>query len=207
MSESTSAVIGAGIVSFLPGISARHRDKVKLALAMAERSTEAAYREGLIEDWFAYYRNQLKYMGWDAVSAEQVHWPDEQRARQADQVLETIAATAGEHFASVIGISMHKLLANPTPLRELERRAYERQHFQLLPCAPAGANRVDMVLYHETDTRSAYSAGFISHKRSHRNVRAELVRFNLLAFEHSYLPKVQDRVVQVSLQRILDFDI
>lgn len=205
MSEATSAVIGAGIVSFLPGISAGHRDKVKLALAMAERSTEAAYREGLIKDWFVYYRNQLKYMGWDAVSAEQHHWPDQRRARQADQVLETIAATAGEHFASAIGISMQKLLANPSILQELERRAYERQHFQLLPCAPAGANRVDMVLYHETDTRRAFGAGFISHKRSYRNVRAEWIRFNLLAFEHSFLPKVQDRVVQASLQRILDY--
>ncbi|OUM29465.1 hypothetical protein B8W72_18975 [Pseudomonas putida] len=205
MSDATSAVIGAGIVSFLPGISASQKNMVKLALAMAERATETAYREGLVEGWFAYYRNQLKYMGWDAVSAEQVHWPDERRARQADQVLETIAATAGEHFASAIGISMQKLLANPSVLQELERRAYERQHFQLLPCAPAGANRVDMVLYHETDVRSTFSAGFISRNRSYRNVRAELVRFNTLAFEHSFLPKVQDRVVQVSMQRILDY--
>jgi len=207
MSEVTSAVIGAGIVSFLPGIPATQKNKVKLALAMAERATETAYKEGLIEDWFAYYRNQLKYMGWDSVSAEQVHWPDERRARQADQVLETIAATAGEHFASAISISMQKLLANPSVLQELERRAYERQHFQLLPCAPAGVGRVDMVLYHETDIRAAFSAGFISHKRSHRNVRAELIRFNLLAFEHSFLPKVQDRVVEVSLRRITDYAI
>ena len=205
MSDATSAVIGAGIVSFLPGISAAQKTKVKLALAMAERATETACREGLVKDWFAYYRNQLKYMGWDAVSAEQLHWPDQRRARQADQVLETIAVTAGEHFASAIGISMQKLLANPSVLQELERRAYERQHFQLLPCAPAGANRVDMVLYHETDTRSVFGAGFISHKRSYRNVRAELIRFNLLAFEHSFLPKVQDRVVQVSMQRVLDY--
>ncbi|WP_336332900.1 hypothetical protein [Pseudomonas putida] len=205
MSEATSAVIGAGIVSFLPGIPAVQKNQVKLALAMAERATETAYREGLIEDWFAYYRNQLKYMGWDSVSAEQVHWPDGRRAKQADQVLETIAATAGEHFASAISISMQKLLANPSVLQELERRAYERQHFQLLPCAPAGTGRVDMVLYHETDIRSAFSAGFISHKRSHRNVRAELIRFNLLAFEHSFLPKVQERVVEVSLRRIMDY--
>ncbi|MNM80324.1 hypothetical protein D3C81_922900 [compost metagenome] len=205
MSDATSAVIGAGIVSFLPGISAAQRNKVKLALAMAERATDTAYREELVEDWFAYYRNQLKYMGWDAVPAEQVHWPDAHRAKQADQVLETIAATAGEHFASAISVSLQKLLSSPSPLQALERRAYERQHFQLLPCAPAGANRVDMVLYHETDARSAFSAGFISHKRSHRNVRAELVRFNILAFEHSFLPKVQDRVVQGSLQRILDY--
>ncbi|MGN8249582.1 hypothetical protein [Pseudomonas sp. SMV7] len=70
MSESSSAVIGAGIVSFLPGISAVQGNKVKLALAMAERATETAFKEGLIEDWLSYYRNQLKYMGWDAVSAE-----------------------------------------------------------------------------------------------------------------------------------------
>ena len=115
MSDATSAVIGAGIVSFLPGIPAALHNKVQLALAMAERATETAFREGLIEDWFAYYRNQLKYMGWDAVSAEQVHWPDGQRARQADQVLETIAATAGEntdafHLASSYFIRLKSLL-------------------------------------------------------------------------------------------------
>ncbi|MEB6588488.1 hypothetical protein MXM82_04950 [Pseudomonas asiatica] len=205
MSDATSAVIGAGIASFLPGISAAQKNNVKLALAMAERATETVYREGAIEDWFAYYRNQLKFMGWDAVSAEQIHWPDGRHAKQADQVLETIAATAGDHFASAINISMQKLLAKPSVLQELERRAYERQHFQLLPCAPAGAGRVDMVLYHEIDTRSAFRAGFISHTRSHRNVRAELVRFNVLAFEHSFLPKVQTRVIEASLQRIMDY--
>ncbi|WP_137162488.1 hypothetical protein [Pseudomonas asiatica] len=207
MSEAISAVIGAGIVSFLPGIPTAQKNKVRLALAMAERATETAYKEGLIQDWLAYYRNQLRFMGWDAVTAEQVHWPEKGRARQTDKVLETIAATAGDHFASASGQSMRKLLTRPPVLQSLERCAYERQHFQLLPCAPAGANRVDMVLYHETDNRSAFRAGFISHKRSLKNVRAELIRFNILAFEQSFLPKVQDRVVQVSLQRILDFDI
>ncbi len=206
MKDASSAVIGAGIVSFLPGIPTVQGNKVKLALAMAERATETAFSEGLIEDWLTYYRNQLKYMGWDAVSAEQVHWPEESRARQTDQVLATIAATAGEHFASASSRSMQLLMAKPSVLQSLERYAYERQHFQLLPCAPAGANRVDMVLYHETDARSAFRAGFISHKRSHTNVRAELIRFNILAFEQSFLPKVQDRVVQVCLQRILEYD-
>jgi len=207
MSDATSAVIGAGIVSFLPGIPVEQRNKVKLALALAERATETAFKEGLIDDWLAYYRNQLKFMGWDAVPPEQAHWPEEGRARQTDQVLETIAATAGDHFASASSRSMRSLLAKPPALQSLEQYAYERQHFQLLPCAPVGANRVDMVLYHETDKRSAFRAGFISHKRSCQNVRAELIRFNILAFEHSYLPKVQERVVQVSLQRILDFDL
>ncbi|RCL21271.1 hypothetical protein C6A77_22790 [Pseudomonas sp. AFG_SD02_1510_Pfu_092] len=207
MSDVSSAVIGAGIVSFLPGIAAAQQNKVKLALAMAERATETAFKEGLIEDWLAYYRNQLKYMGWDAVSAEQVHWPEAGRARQTDKVLETIAATAGDHFATASSRSMRSLLGKAPALQSLERYAYERQHFQLLPCAPVGGNRVDMVLYHESDQRSAFRAGFISHQRSHRNVRAELIRFNILAFEHSYLPRVQDRVVQVCLKRIVDFDL
>ncbi len=207
MSEFASAVIGTGFVSFLPGIPAAQKNKVKLALAMAERATEAAYQEKSIQDWFAYYRNQLKYMGWDSVSPEQIHWPDERRERQTDEVLETIAARAGEHFATAIHTSMEKVLSNPSLLTELEQRAYERQHFQLLPCAPAGAGRVDMVLYHSTDIGSALKAGFISQKRSHRNVRAELIRFNLLAFEHSFLPKVHNRFVEVSLRRIRDYPI
>lgn len=49
MSEAISAVIGAGIVSFLPGIPTAQKNKVRLALAMAERATETAYKEGLIQ--------------------------------------------------------------------------------------------------------------------------------------------------------------
>lgn len=76
MTNVAPAVIGAGIVSFLPGMDAAQASKVKLALAMAERATQTAYREGLIENWFDYYRNQLKFMGWDSVSPEQAHSPD-----------------------------------------------------------------------------------------------------------------------------------
>ncbi|QXH47282.1 hypothetical protein KSS93_04980 [Pseudomonas xanthosomatis] len=206
MVEATSAVIGAGIVSFLPGITTARKESVKLALAMAERAAESVSKEGLLDDWFTYYRNQLRFMGWDSVSPEQVHWPDEGRARQVDQVLQTIAATAGEHFAEACSLSMGRLPGSAAALLALEQHAYERQHFQLLPCAPAGGGRVDMVLYHETDTQSAFRAGFISRKRSHRNVRAELVRFNIQAFEQSYLPKVQERVVQLCRARVLDYD-
>ncbi|HGM5581377.1 TPA: hypothetical protein ACKP22_003080 [Pseudomonas putida] len=207
MSEAKAAVIGAGVVSFLPGLSLAQKDKVKLALALAERATQAAFDEGLVQDWFAYYRNQLKFMGWDAVSAEQVHWPDAGRVEQVDKVLGLIAKTAGEHFASNVEVSLQRLRNSPQTLTTLEKHVRERGHFQLLPCAPAGQNRVDMVLYHEVDTQDAWSAGFITRKRGMKNVRAELVRFNILAFENSHLPKVHARVVEVSLKRIHDYDI
>lgn len=135
MSEATSAVIGAGIVSFLPGIDAAQKDKVKLALAMAERATDTAYKEGLIKDWFAYYRNQLKFMGWDAVTAEQIHWPDKTRTQQTDQLLQTLSKTAGDSFATSVKVSIQTLLKKPSVLKELETKAFERQHFQVLACA------------------------------------------------------------------------
>ncbi|OCT34009.1 hypothetical protein [Pseudomonas putida] len=207
MDETNAAVIGAGVVSFLPGLSLAQKNKVKLALALAERATQTASDEGLVQDWYAYYRNQLKFMGWDAVSAEQVHWPDAERAKQVDKVLGLIAKTAGERFASNVEVSLQRLRNNPQTLATLEKHARERGHFQLLPCAPAGQHRVDMVLYYEVDTRDAWRAGFLSRKRDMNNVRAELVRFNILAFENSYLPKVHERVVDVSLKRIHDYDI
>lgn len=207
MNEANAAVIGAGVVSFLPGLSLVQKNKVKLALALAERATQTAFDEGLVEDWFAYYRNQLKFMGWDAVSAEQVHWPDAGRAEEVDKVLGLIAKTAGERFASNVQVSLQRLCNSPQTLATLEKHARERGHFQLLPCAPAGQNRVDMVLYHEIDTQDVWRAGFITRKRGMKNVRAELVRFNILAFENSYLPKVQARIVEVSLKQIHDYDV
>lgn len=205
MNETNASVVGAGIVSFLPGLTPIQKDRVKLALALAERATQTAHDEGLIADWLAYYRNQLKFMGWDALTPEQVHWPDKTRIQRTDQALATIAATAGERFAESVEFSIQKLIETPDTLLHLETYARERQHLQLLPCAPAGANRVDMVLYHEVDSEQAFSNGFISRKRSYSNVRAELVRFNILAFENSYLSKVQARVIEVSLKRIHDY--
>lgn len=207
MTEAHAAVIGAGVVSFLPGLSAPQRDKVKLALALAERTTQDAFAQGLVQDWFDHYRKQLKFMGWDAVTAEQIHWPDSARIEQMDKVLRLICKTAGEQFADSVQLSLTKLANAARPLAELERHARERQHFQLLPCAPAGQHRVDMVLYHEIDQRDTWEAGFIKRQRSLKNVRAELVRFNLLAFENSHLPKVQKNVVEVALRRILDYDL
>lgn len=206
MSKGSSAVIGAGIVSFLPGVAAEQRNKVLLAMALAERATDTAFKEGLITDWYAYYRNQLKFTGWDALTAEQIHWPDTKRNQYTDHMLQTFAKTVGDSFASSVDRSVQALLNNQSALMEIEKTAFERQYFQVCACAPAGPNRVDMMIYHETDNQSAFSAGFIKRKRSYKHVRAELVRFNILAFENSFLPKVAANVVNVSLKRIHNYE-
>lgn len=203
MSEHDAAIIGPSLVAFLPGLSGAQKNHVKLALALAEMATETAHQEGLVEDWFAYYRNQLRFMGWDAVSGQ----PEGARKQRTDKALQTIAATAGERFADRLEVCLQRLLSNPGILGGLELRARQKQHLQLLPCAPAGQHRVDMVLYHEAGSADVFRAGFLSRVRSSVQVRAELVRFNILAFENSHLPKVQRRVIENSLQRISEHDI
>lgn len=205
MVNNQAALIGSSIVSFLPGLDLQQRDAVKTAVALAERATLSVFNDGLIEDWLSYFRNQLKFMGWDAVSAEDIHWPSDKRPKLVDKALQTIAVTAGEHFAESTKFALSRLMANPTTLRSFERKAAERQCIQFLPCAPAGNGRVDMVLYFENDKKSSFSTGFMDRKRSYRNVRAELVRFNARAFISTYLPKVLAGEVKQVLLNIEDY--
>ncbi|AUF94722.1 hypothetical protein CXQ80_02215 [Pseudomonas sp. 02C 26] len=207
MANTQAAVIGSSIVSFLPGLDRQQCDAVKTAVALAERATLSVFNEGLVEDWLSYFRNQLKFMGWDAVAPEDIHWPTDQRSKLVDKALQTIAATAGEHFAKSTDLALRRLMASPATLGTFERQAAERQCLQFLPCSPAGNGRVDMVLYFETDKKTRFATGFMERKRSYQKVSAELVRFNVRAFMDTHLPKVLARTVEQARLSIHEYQI
>lgn len=204
MSEQQTAVVGYSVMTFLPGISPEQRSSVQLATLMAERVTRSAFDEGLVQDWYGYYKNQLKYFGWDAVPPQEAHWPSAERPQIVDQALRKIEATAGEQFATATGLALKGLNGNPAALLQLEQRCQAQGVFQLLPCGPAKNGSIDMLVYHEAGEQSAFRAGFLSRERKQTKVRAELVRFNTRIFDQEFKSKVQRNLEKVALREILD---
>lgn len=204
MTNPQAAVVGFSVMSFLPGVTPAQRDSVQLAALMAERVTRSGYDQGHVQDWYGYYRNQLKYLGWDAVPPEEAHWPGRERPELVDQALRRIDATAGEHFASVTRLALEGLQADLSVTLQLEQRCQSQGIFQLMPCGPAKGGYVDMLVYHESGQKSAFSTGFVFRERSQLTVRAELVRFNTRLFDQQHKSKVQRSLEKVALKEILE---
>lgn len=207
MDKHQGAVVGAGLLSFFPGLSAQQRDSVKWAALIAERETFDAHHNKLIDDWYSYYKRKLMFYGWDAVPPGEVHWPSDERPVIVDNALRMISATAGSEFATSIGLAMQGLKRNGPALLHFEQRAQEGGVFQLLPCAPAKNGYVDMVLYHESIVAADIKAGFLFRERRQRVVKAELVRFNTRLFDQQFRRKVERSLETVALREIRDLQI
>lgn len=207
MDKPQAAVVGAGLMSFMPGLTVAQRSSVKLALLQAEQETRFVHEQGQVTDWYAYYKNKLKFYGWDAVSPNQVHWPDNERPDIVDSALQTLSVTAGSQYATSTQLAMQGLRLNAAALLHFEQRTRQQGAFQLLPCAPVRNGSVDMVLYHEVIEQSELHAGFLFRKRRHQSVRAELVRFNTRLFDQQFRAKVEKSLQAIALREILDLQL
>lgn len=63
-----AAVVGASLVSFGQGLSPQDREDICLSNLYAQLATRSAYQDGLVGSWFNYYRNTLRYLGWDSAA-------------------------------------------------------------------------------------------------------------------------------------------
>lgn len=202
MEQHEAAVVGGSLVSFIPGTSQKQREAVKLASLWAETVTLKDVAQATAEEQYRYYLRKLMYLGWDAKTAEQVHWPDPQRVVLVDQVLSKIDAVAGSVHARHMSLTFEALKKNGKPLLHFESRSKERAQFQLLSCAAVSSNYVDIVLYHEAGDSSAFTAGFLFRERQDMRVTAELVRFNTRLFDQERRSGVERALVNIALKEI-----
>ncbi|MDD1012941.1 hypothetical protein [Pseudomonas rubra] len=207
MSNQQAAVIGAGLMSFMPGLTPAQRGSVTLAVLQAERETQFVHEQGQVEDWYSYYKNKLKYYGWDAVPPREVHWPGNERSEIVDSALKAISAVAGSQYAQSTELALQALKRDTGALLHFEQRTRQHGLFQLLPCAPASNGSVDMVLYHEVLEQSQVSAGFLFRKRRQQRFMAELVRFNTRLFDQQFRSKVERSLQAVSVREILELQL
>ncbi|MCT8164755.1 MULTISPECIES: hypothetical protein [unclassified Pseudomonas] len=203
MDRHESVVVGGSLVSFLPGLTVEQRNAVELAILFTERATEDEYAAGLVSDWYGYFRRRMQYLGWDALSPEQVHWPQPQRQAIVDKAVSMARRVGGEKHASSLSLSLSALLQSDQALSHLEQHSRERGLFQLLPCAPAKNGNVDMVIYHEAGDRQEFTSGFLTRVLQSTTVKAELVRFNIRLFQQEHQARVRRNVERVMVQEVL----
>ena len=202
MDKHKASVVGGSVVSFLPGITAEQRQSVQLALLMTERVTRSDHGNGLVEDWYSYYRGRLQFYGWDALTPEQVHWPQPERQAIVDRALKRVNQLAGERYGSSLSLALPAVLGSDMPLLHFEQRSRHLGLFQLIPCAPSSNGYVDMVVYHEAGNRELFTTGFLRRALETTVVKAELVRFNVRLFQQEHEATVRQNVARVMRQEI-----
>lgn len=143
-----AAVVGSSIVSFSEGLSPQDREDIYLSNLYAQLATRSAYEDGLVGNWFDYYKNKLRFLGWDtarSVTPEQVG-----RGQMADSVSRQISDSVGDRFSRPASLALAALKRNSTALETFEGTSllHERGIFQMIPCALKSPGKVEIALYH-----------------------------------------------------------
>lgn len=144
-----AAVVGSSIVSFNEGLSPQDREDIYLSNLYAQLATRSAYEDGLVGNWFDYYKNKLKFLGWDTTRPVT---PAQARGGQmADSVSRQLSDSAGDRFSRPASQALAALKRNSTALEEFERTSLLREKgiFQMIPCALKSPGKVEIALYHK----------------------------------------------------------
>ncbi|WP_225776071.1 hypothetical protein [Pseudomonas sp. Marseille-Q5115] len=195
-----ASVAGSGLLTFAPEISERERISIIYALRFAQQAACDLYGEQAQDDWFTYFYNQLRFMGWDAEPPSSVYRPSLERQGILDAALETVGREQ-PRFHDLAEAGVEALTGDGEGLMLFERYARRHQHgmFQLLPCArsrlASGVEVVDMLVYHEELDMTKSSPGcFVTYAPiPHIQAQIGLIRFDTRAFEATHLPKIKAR--------------
>lgn len=197
-----ASVVGNSLVSFMPGISPAMRESVQLALLHAQRATDQDAANGLVTDKYAYYRNKLKFFGWDAQPPLERDERKTDRRILVDYALATINA-AGEHYRNSTQWALSLLKNSNLARTHFEERSLASETFRLIPCKSTRPGYVDLVLYHQNLTREQLRSGFLYVERRSIQARAELVHFNVNLFDSQFKAKVLKSLVTVAEREIV----
>ncbi|MHA6786751.1 hypothetical protein ACWA6H_03475 [Pseudomonas bijieensis] len=144
-----AAVVGGSIVSFDEGLSFQDREDIYLSNLYAQLATRSAYKDGLVGNWFDYYKNKLRYLGWD--SARPVSAGRAGQGLMVDSVSRQISRSFDERFSRQASQALGTLRRNPDALEVFERTSLLRDTgcFQVIPCTSKSSGRIEIGLYHK----------------------------------------------------------
>ena len=197
-----ASVVGNSLVSFMPGVSPDMREKLQYALLYAQRSTDQDAAAGLVTDKYAYYRNKLKFLGWDAQPPLERDERKADRRTVIDHALASISA-AGEHYRESTCWALGLLKNSSLARAHFEERSLNSETFRLIPCRSTRPGYIDLVLYHQALERDQLRSGFLYVERKAIAARAELVHFNVKQFDAQFKDKVLKNLVSVAGREIV----
>ncbi|WP_249410668.1 hypothetical protein [Pseudomonas sp. St316] len=127
----------------------------------AQLATRSAYKDGLVGNWFDYYRNKLRYLGWD--SARPVSAGQAGQGLMADSVLRQVSRSFDQRFSRQARQALGTLRQSPDALEVFERTSLLRDmgFFQVIPCTAKSAGRIEIGLYHKQFRTRRTVSGFL----------------------------------------------
>lgn len=205
-----AAVVGGSIVSFASGLPASHREDVYMCTAFAQMATRAAEADGLSGDWFAFYCNQLRFLGWD-VPKPQTFNPAPSTS-MGSKATERIRSALGEKFALPISRALADLEHNASALSLFESTSLSADvgHFQMIPCVMNGAHKVDMAIYNRKFSMLKKISRFLFVKNASLeeggNEQLTMITFNTLYYAQ-FREKVKRSVLSQSVKYLSELEI
>lgn len=189
----SAGVVGGSIVSFAAGLPASQREDVYLSTFFAQRATRAAYDAGLSGNWFDYYCNQLKYLGWDVPRPQAL--PAIEGQPMGAGAAQQIEAHFGEAFHAPASGALMALRHNPEALGLFESTTLSRDTgiFQMIPCVPKGAHRIEMGVYHCQFQLRRQVSRFLFIERGDW-VRNSVEQMTFITFNTLYYATFRDKV-------------
>ena len=198
-----AAVVGGSLIAFAGDLPESHREDIYLSTLYAQKATRAAVADGLEGDWFEYYRNTLKFIGWDV--PKPMGLPVMSTETMGRQVIQQISRRLGESFSSPISRAMAALEQNQAALDLFESSSLAQQIgvFQMIPCIANGPNKIDLGLYHRQFRlyRSAPRFLFAQEQVQESTEQMALLTFNTLYYAQ-FREKVRKSVLEQSLKAI-----
>jgi len=205
-----AAVVGGSVVSFASELPASHREDVYMSTAFAQNATRAAFEAGLSGDWFKYYCNQLRFLGWDVPRPEA--FASEQDGVMARQAIERIATRLGTDFSSPMGRALKQMEANASACELFDSTVLRAKGgiFQLIPCVMNGPNKVDMGVYHRQFQFERKASGFLflddRSLTSNSVEQMALITFNTLHYS-TFRDRVKKSVLTQALKYLSELEI
>jgi len=200
-----AAVVGGSVVAFASGLPATHRDDIYMSTAYAQKATRAAFDDGLSGDWFEYYRNVLKFVGWDVPKPQTL--TQSRNSLMAGQATQRIATAWGEQFSEPMRRALRVMEHNALALKLFESTCLRANvgSFQMIPCVMSGPNKVEMGIYHRQFQIERLASGFLFSKDEtliHNSVeQIAAITFNTLHYAQ-FREKVKKSVITGSLKYI-----
>lgn len=198
-----AAVVGGSLVAFASDLPQSHREDIYLSTLYAQQATRAAVADGLVGDWFEYYRNTLKFIGWDVPPPAGL--PATSTDTMGRQVIQQISRRLGESFSIPISLAMAALERNQAALDLFESSSLTQEVgvFQAIPCVANGPNKVELGLYHREFRlfRGAPRFLFAPEQVQESREQMTLLTFNTLYYAQ-FREKVKKAVLAQSLRAI-----
>ncbi|WP_434592777.1 hypothetical protein J3Q09_24440 [Pseudomonas sp. R4-83] len=205
-----AAVVGGSVVAFAGGLPASHRDDIYMSTAYAQRATRAAFEDGLSGDWFEYYSNVLRFIGWD-VPKPQTLAPSN-TSLMAGHATQRIASVWGESFSEPMRLALRAMERNALALELFESTSVRANvgYFQMIPCIMNGPNKVQMGVYHRQFEIERVAGGFLFSEDEtliHNSVeQVAAITFNTLYYAQ-FRDKVKQSVITGSLKYLSGLEI